>query len=183
MDEADRPQELTRDRQREATRQRLYDASITIFKRDGFRAARVDDITLVAGVSRTAFYFHFPTKEDVLLDAMRQHEERIVAGLPPKGSVSQVVEALVPAMAAEWEADRSLLVDALSVTLRHESEGAPAPRPLLRALEARLGEAALAEQCLLALTTAATAFQPERGVTFLDALRGAGKTFLEGLAR
>jgi hypothetical protein len=43
--------DTTRDRQREATRQRLYEAALGIFRRDGFRDARVDDITLVAGVT------------------------------------------------------------------------------------------------------------------------------------
>lgn len=178
--------ETTRDRQRDATRQRLYDASITIFKRDGFRAARVDDITLVAGVSRTAFYFHFPTKEDVLLDYMSRHEARITEALqvlPTKAPVADVVEVLVNAMAREWEDDRSLLVDALAVTLRQESEGKPPPRPLQAELEQRLGGATVAEQCLLALTTSATAFQPDRGVTFLDGLRAAARTFLGGLQR
>lgn len=176
--------ETTRDRQRDATRKRLFDAAITIFKRDGFRAARVDDITLVAGVSRTAFYFHFPDKEDVLLAHLGEREQRIVAAItavPAGASIVRVVDGLVAGMAKEWEDDRTLLLDALSVTLRRQSEGATLERPLLRALELRFPTHALAEQCLVALTSAASAYQPTAGRTFAEALRAAGTAFLEGV--
>lgn len=183
MSDSTEREETSRDRQRDATRQRLHDAAITIFKRDGFRAARVDDITLVAGVSRTAFYFHFPDKEDVLLAHLRHREDRItqvIAALPPGTTLPQLTEALVDAMANEWEADRALLLDALTVTLRRQAEGAALERPLLGELERRFGSPSIAEQCLVALTSAATAYEPSPERSFADALRTAGKVFVEG---
>ncbi len=58
--------ETDRDRQREATRRRLYEASIDEISREGLEAASVDRITKAAGTSRTAYYFHFPHKESVV---------------------------------------------------------------------------------------------------------------------
>lgn len=58
--------ETDRDRQREATRRRLYEASIDEISREGLEAASVDRITKAAGTSRTAYYFHFPHKESVI---------------------------------------------------------------------------------------------------------------------
>lgn len=58
--------ETDRDRQREATRRRLYEASIDEISREGLEAASVDRITKIAGTSRTAYYFHFPHKESVI---------------------------------------------------------------------------------------------------------------------
>ncbi|MBL8917553.1 MAG: TetR/AcrR family transcriptional regulator [Myxococcaceae bacterium] len=58
--------ETERDRQRESTRRRLYDAAIEEIGREGLEAASVDRITRIAGTSRTAYYFHFPHKESVV---------------------------------------------------------------------------------------------------------------------
>jgi AcrR family transcriptional regulator len=57
---------------REATRRKLLSAAETIFARDGFEAARLEDIAVEAGYTRGAFYANFKSKEDIffaLLDA------------------------------------------------------------------------------------------------------------------
>ena len=56
-----------RDRQREETRRRIYLAALDVFRRTGVAPAHIDDIAGAAGVSRASFYFHFPTKEHVLV--------------------------------------------------------------------------------------------------------------------
>lgn len=48
-----------------ATRQELLDAARRIFARDGFEAARLQDIAAAMGKTRGAFYSHFQDKEDV----------------------------------------------------------------------------------------------------------------------
>lgn len=53
-------------RDREATRNRLLEASLLVFDRDGYGAAKIEDIAAEAGVSRATFYLHFGSKEDVL---------------------------------------------------------------------------------------------------------------------
>ncbi len=70
-----------RDQQREETRSRLFDAAIAEFRRVGFADAQIDDIVRAAGVARGTFYFHFPTKEHVLVELQRRGEESIVERL------------------------------------------------------------------------------------------------------
>lgn len=52
------------------TRQRLIDAAVRRFYRDGFRNVGVDQILADVGVSKTAFYKHFESKEDLMLAAL-----------------------------------------------------------------------------------------------------------------
>jgi AcrR family transcriptional regulator len=120
-----KPQSTSRDLQREQSRERLFHASLEIFRRDGFRSARVDDITLVAGLSRTSFYFHFPTKEDVLLELNRRLEEPVLAAvtaLDEAAPVGQVLAVVAKGIAAQWQEHRAVVVDALTVGLRLEAE-------------------------------------------------------------
>lgn len=48
-----------------ATRRRLLAAAEKTFARDGFEAARLEDIAGRAGYTRGAFYAHFRSKEDI----------------------------------------------------------------------------------------------------------------------
>ena len=52
------------------TRQRLVEASIRRFYRDGFRNVGIDQILSDVGISKTAFYNHFESKEDLMLAAL-----------------------------------------------------------------------------------------------------------------
>ena len=57
---------ITRQEERtEATRRKLLAAAETIFARDGFEAARLEDIASLAGYTRGAFYANFRSKEDI----------------------------------------------------------------------------------------------------------------------
>ncbi|HXQ26721.1 MAG TPA: TetR/AcrR family transcriptional regulator [Candidatus Acidoferrales bacterium] len=55
-----------------ATRRRLLAASENIFARDGFEAARLEDIASLAGYTRGAFYANFESKEDIFF-ALLEH--------------------------------------------------------------------------------------------------------------
>ena len=52
------------------TRQRLIDAAVRRFYRDGFRNVGIDQILADVGISKTAFYKHFESKEDLMLAAL-----------------------------------------------------------------------------------------------------------------
>ncbi len=60
------------------TMQRLLDAGRLIFERQGFHAARVDDIVKAAKTSHGTFYLYFANKEDLFkalaMDAMSEME-------------------------------------------------------------------------------------------------------------
>jgi AcrR family transcriptional regulator len=67
-----------REAKRLQTRERLMGAATAEFKRTGMAHADVKAIVTAAGVAHGTFFFHFPTKEHVLLELERREEERIV---------------------------------------------------------------------------------------------------------
>ena len=54
----------------EETRGRILEAAVKKFAVAGYQAASVDDICNEAGVSKGAFYHHFPSKQSVFLSLM-----------------------------------------------------------------------------------------------------------------
>lgn len=60
------------------TRERLLGAAIAEFTRAGMAAADTAAIAAAAGVAHGTFFFHFPTKEHVLLE-LEQREQRRMA--------------------------------------------------------------------------------------------------------
>lgn len=66
-----------REAKRLQTRERLLGAAIAEFKRAGMAEADVGAIVGAAGVAHGTFFFHFPTKEHVLLELERREEDRI----------------------------------------------------------------------------------------------------------
>jgi AcrR family transcriptional regulator len=75
----DRPS--ARETKRLQTRERLMGAAIAEFKRAGMAEADVGAIVTAAGVAHGTFFFHFPTKEHVLLELEQREEERIAKQL------------------------------------------------------------------------------------------------------
>lgn len=116
----------SRERQREDTRQRIYDAALEIFRRDGFENARVDDVAKAAGVSHGTFYFHFATKDEVLIQCLRASEVRVgeaIDGVPADGHVTQALDAACAMIAKEWEGDPVIFKDVGMVALRYLFRG------------------------------------------------------------
>lgn len=56
------------------TRQKLVAAATTRFYRDGFRNVGIDQILSDVGISKTAFYKHFQSKDDLMLEALDSHD-------------------------------------------------------------------------------------------------------------
>ena len=75
------PARGVREARRIETRARLFDAALAEISDRGLAAADVSAIAAAAGVARGTFYFHFPTKEHVLVEAERDEETRIVREL------------------------------------------------------------------------------------------------------
>jgi AcrR family transcriptional regulator len=57
-----------------ATRDRIVEAAIRTFAARGFRAVSIDSIASEVGVSRQGLLHHFPSKVDLLLAVLDQHE-------------------------------------------------------------------------------------------------------------
>jgi AcrR family transcriptional regulator len=56
----------------EATRRKLLQSARRVFARDGFEAARIEDIAAEAGHTRGAFYANFTSKEDLFFALVEQ---------------------------------------------------------------------------------------------------------------
>lgn len=126
-----------RETKRLQTRERLLDAAIAEFKRTGMAAADVGAIVAAAGVAHGTFYFHFPTKEHVLLELECLEEFRIAeqyrsfcdAEQPDLDSALR--EALRQVMALDGRLGRLLFKDFLATHFsptrppREEGEGHP----------------------------------------------------------
>jgi len=100
-----------REVQRLATREKLLQVSVVEFQRRGFADTDVAVIVERAGVSRGTFYFHFPTKDDVLAELRLREERRIVqkvSRLIERAKLETVLRAVV---AAVLEAESRLGVD------------------------------------------------------------------------
>lgn len=115
-----------RDKQREETRKKLYHAALEVFSRDGVAHCRIEDIAQKAEVSRAAFYFHFPTKDDVLLELLRESEVPFVDALnalPADVTLQAVFDTFIEHMASFWEVEGrgKLLVEVFSVSLRRQN--------------------------------------------------------------
>lgn len=114
--------ETDRDRQRELTRRRLYEASLAEIGRAGLAEASVDEITRAAGTSRTAYYFHFPRKEAVL-EVLEQRLAVDLWGtlrrLPADASLQRVLSTVHEQQLAFWAERATLVADTASVWLGH----------------------------------------------------------------
>lgn len=69
---------LTREAKRLQTREKLLTAATAEFGRVGMADADIATIVSAAGVAHSTFFFHFPTKEHVLLE-LEAREERLMA--------------------------------------------------------------------------------------------------------
>ncbi|HET7628569.1 MAG TPA: TetR/AcrR family transcriptional regulator [Bacillales bacterium] len=85
---------------REETYRRLIEKGMEIFLQKGYAKTKIDDIAKAAGYTRGAFYFHFESKEDFFMHAMRGYNttrvewEKLPYQLDPeKLSLEEVLKA------------------------------------------------------------------------------------------
>ncbi|HSB67328.1 MAG TPA: TetR/AcrR family transcriptional regulator [Anaerolineales bacterium] len=64
----------------EETRNRILEAATHLFAKTGYDATGVAEICQAAGVSKGAFYHHFPTKQAIFLDLLTSYLNGIEAG-------------------------------------------------------------------------------------------------------
>lgn len=106
--------ELTRrERKKEETKERIFNAAMKLFKARGFEETTIDDITGKADVAKGTFFNYFPKKEAVLRHLSEQWleevEDRIASefkeGAVPNGD--RLIEAFID-IARFYEEDRDL---------------------------------------------------------------------------
>lgn len=117
---------LTQAQRRERTRDAVLAAAADVFARRGFHAASVDEIGELAGVSKGAIYYSFPSKDELFLALLEQRTAAWVAALnsapksePLEGQASHAISAFF----ADLDADPSwtpLLLEFLAYSARDE---------------------------------------------------------------
>ncbi len=100
-------------RKRDDARAGVVAAALRLAETSAFKDLTVDEIARAAGVSRPAFYIHFPDKESLLLAAVEQiagtlydEADRWWHG---EGNQSELVEAAVGGVVAVYAANASLM--------------------------------------------------------------------------
>ncbi len=83
-----------RERKKEETRRRIFEAALELFRTRGFEATTVDEITELADVGRGTFFNYFPRKEAVLsfiaeeqLDALQESMPAMLASDEPTSAL------------------------------------------------------------------------------------------------
>lgn len=94
-DPAADPPKSARARQRAETRERLFEVALREFREAGFATAQIDRIAKSAGVARGTFYFHFPTKDDVLLELARRVNRRMARRVAVLGETRPTLRELL----------------------------------------------------------------------------------------
>lgn len=59
---------------REVTKEKIYNSAITLFQKDGYELATMRRIAKEAGVSLGSTYYHFKTKEEIVLHFYRESQ-------------------------------------------------------------------------------------------------------------
>lgn len=73
-----------REKKKEATKQDIFSAAAKFFVERGFDETSVDDIAEAADVAKGTFYYHFKSKDDVLLGLSMQYLVRMSASIDEK---------------------------------------------------------------------------------------------------
>jgi len=92
----------------EETQRGIMDAAVQIFSRAGYEAASVNDICDAAGVSKGAFYHHFPSKQQLFLaiieDWLKAVDARLFSQTGNEGNVPQSLSRMARMLGFVFEA-------------------------------------------------------------------------------
>jgi AcrR family transcriptional regulator len=133
-----------RERQRAATRERLFAAALAEFRCRGFERANVAEIARAAGVSRPSFYAHFPTVDHVLFELTWRLALQIVRRLDGAAGLRATLDRLADALIEAEQAvgDPALFREMISIFARRragpefETSQVPVLGELMRRFEA-----------------------------------------------
>lgn len=125
-----------RDAQKAQTRQRILDASRSVFFREGYYGATIDQIVAEAGASRPTFYLHFRDKEEILGELMATyivHAVPYMERLPGPLPTVEELKAWLRDIAAFLEQEQAIASVLTEVSAHRQANR---PRYGLAAIEA-----------------------------------------------
>src|SRR5437870_4091679 len=65
----------------EAKSQAIMDCAAGLFAKEGYPSAKMQDVAKACGATKSMLYHYFPAKEDLLFAMLKEHLERVLAGL------------------------------------------------------------------------------------------------------
>ena len=103
------------------TRQKLVEAAVRRFYRDGFRNVGIDQVIDDVGISKTAFYKHFESKDDLMLAALEMQnqwlQETFHAMIRESGGASPIAATML----GHQSAARAIAAEAVSIHVSRSS--------------------------------------------------------------
>jgi AcrR family transcriptional regulator len=116
QDDKARPEAGLRARKHRQTRQRIADAGLRLFLKNGFDATTLDAIAEAADISRRTFFHYFESKEAILQTvesgAQDAFRAALAAGAQDAAPLAAVRDALL-VMISRYESDDAIAIDRL----------------------------------------------------------------------
>ncbi|MGW7386100.1 ScbR family autoregulator-binding transcription factor [Streptomyces sp. NPDC054794] len=111
------------------TRQTILTAAAKVFEARGYQAATISEVLNVAGVTKGALYFHFPSKEDLAQGVLSAQDQRIE--IPERSSKVQELVDVVALHAYRLQTD-PMVRAGVRLTMDQMSHGLDRTGPFLR---------------------------------------------------
>lgn len=132
-----------------ATRERILDAALMAFSRQGYHGTRLDDIVEESATSKGAIYFHFANKERLFLalvdqfaDLLERRVQEAIAPEPPGMTrVRTAVEEVLNTFGRYRRPAKVLLVQAVGLGSVFENKRSEITDRFARLIESYLQEA------------------------------------------
>lgn len=104
---------------RQATRNRLLDATRDVVATKGYHGASVEEICEAAGFTRGAFYSNYADKDEIVLALLEREQARIFATMHEESGLrtGSTLEATIEALLAAQEPDRELFLLQAEISL------------------------------------------------------------------
>ena len=113
------------DSSRKDKRQRILNAAIKVFAKNGFYATRVSEIAKAAGVADGTIYLYFKNKDDVLISLFDDGLRRLLVILKQlideRDTVEERLRGIVELQLGQLEKERDL-AEVITVNLRQSSK-------------------------------------------------------------
>ncbi|CAN5326320.1 fatty acid metabolism transcriptional regulator FadR [soil metagenome] len=106
-------------------RERILDAAVRVFAKNGFYATRVSDVAKAAGVADGTIYLYFDSKEALLVSLFEDRVEKLIAytgsELPKLATARERFRRLVELQLGLLEGEREL-AEVITVILRQSTK-------------------------------------------------------------
>lgn len=80
----------------------ILDSAAALFSRDGYPAAKMQDIAKACGATKSMLYHYFPTKDDLLFAILQEHLSQVLVALEEAAQTPGEAEARLAAFVRNY---------------------------------------------------------------------------------